>query len=63
MYQQSTSQLLKFKKGLDMDFYKVVKYVLMAVFAAIIVVGLLLAQDSSTNVQQNVPQTGSKFNF
>jgi hypothetical protein len=46
-----------------MDFYKVVKYVLMAVFAAIIVVGLLLAQDSSTNVQQNVPQTGSKFNF
>lgn len=46
-----------------MDFYKVVKYVLMAVFAVIIVVGLLVAQDGPTNVQQNVPQTGSKFNF
>lgn len=46
-----------------MDFYKVLKYVLMAVFAAIIVVGALMAPDTSTNVQQNVPQTGSKFNF
>ena len=50
-------------KGLDMDFYKMLKYVLMAVFAAILIVGALLAQDGSTSPQQNVPQTGSKFNF
>jgi branched-subunit amino acid transport protein len=46
-----------------MDFYKVLKYVLMAVFAAIVVVGVLMAPDQSTNSQTNVPQTGSKFNF
>ena len=46
-----------------MNFWNVLKYALMAVFAAIIVVGALTAQDGPTNVQQNVPQTGSKFNF
>lgn len=46
-----------------MDFYKVLKYVLMAAFAAIIVVGALMATDEPTPVQQPVPQTGSKFNF
>lgn len=46
-----------------MDFYKVLKYVLMAVFAAIVVVGVLVAPDQPTNSQTNVPQTGSKFNF
>jgi hypothetical protein len=47
-----------------MDFYKVLKYVLMVAFAAIIVVGALMAQDDApTTVQPNVPQTGSKFNF
>ena len=45
-----------------MDFYKVLKYVLIAVFAAIIVVAALMAPDTATP-QQNVPQTGSKFNF
>lgn len=46
-----------------MDFYKVLKYTLMAVFAAIIVVGALMAQDDEPTQQQPVPQTGSKFNF
>lgn len=46
-----------------MNFYSVLKYVLMAVFAAILIVGALLAQDESTTPNQNVPQTGSKFNF
>lgn len=46
-----------------MDFYKVLKYVLMVAFAAIIVVGALMAQDDAPTVQPNVPQTGSKFNF
>lgn len=48
-----------------MDFYKVLKYSLMVAFAAIIVVGALMATDEpSATVQQPVPQqSGSKFNF
>ena len=47
-----------------MDFYKVLKYVLMVAFAAIIAVGAYMAQDDADTVQQPVPQAGqSKFNF
>lgn len=47
-----------------MDFYKVLKYVLMVAFAAIIAVGVYMAQDDTNTVQQPVPQAGqSKFNF
>lgn len=46
-----------------MDFYKVLKYVLMVAFAAVIVVAALMAQDDAPAPQQAVPQTGSKFNF
>lgn len=47
-----------------MDFWKVLKYVLMIAFALIIAVGVYMAQDDTTDVQQPVPQAGqSKFNF
>ena len=47
-----------------MDFYKVLKYVLMIAFAVIIAGGVYLAQDDTPAVQQPVPQAGqSKFNF
>ena len=47
-----------------MNFWTVLKYVLMVAFAAILVSGVYMAQDDTpTTVQPNVPQTGSKFNF
>lgn len=47
-----------------MDFWKVLKYVLMIAFAAIIVGAAYMAQDDAPATQQVVPQTGqSKFNF
>ena len=46
-----------------MEFWKVLKYVLMVVFAIILGGAVYLAQDDTPNVQQPVPQTGSKFNF
>lgn len=47
-----------------MDFYKVLKYVLMVVFATILVGAVYMAQDDEPTAQQPVPQAGqSKFNF
>lgn len=47
-----------------MDFWKVLKYVLMIAFALILVGGVYLAQDDEPTAQQPVPQAGqSKFNF
>lgn len=46
-----------------MDFYKVLKYVLMVAFAIILGGAVYLAQDDTPAAQQPVPQTGSKFNF
>ena len=48
-----------------MNFYTVLKYVLLAAFAIIIGVGVYLAQDDAPTVQQPVPQQPgqSKFNI
>lgn len=48
-----------------MTFWKALKYAMMVAFAAILVVGVMMATDDTpTNSQpQSVPQTGSKFNF
>ncbi len=47
-----------------MQFWNVLKYVLMVVFAAILVGAVYMAQDDTPTPQQSVPQAGqSKFNF
>lgn len=47
-----------------MNFWKVLKYVMMIAFAIIVVGSALMATDDTTTVQQPVPQTsGPKFNL
>lgn len=45
-----------------MEFWKVLKYVLMVLFTLILVCGIILTQDE-TQQGQPAQQTGSKFNF
>ena len=47
-----------------MNFWNKLKYVLMVLFAVIIIVGVVMATDHTPTTQQPVPQTsGSKFNL
>ena len=47
-----------------MNFWNKLKYVLMVLFALIIIAGVVMATDHTTASQQPVPQTsGSKFNL
>jgi len=46
-----------------MEFWKVLKIFLMAVFAGILAGSFLLADNDTQPTQQPVQQSGSKFNF